>query len=189
MDKFNEVYLNIINECNQKGVVSEGFLKKLGGVFRTKGGKNKMMKEAIVAWMNGNKFRQNGAENKFIGQLPNGYTLKFTFSPSAWNDPKATSIKYAVYLKDEEGGALTLTDNKGVIDYGYTENDIKKELTKKMKIAMTDDEAKSSFTTKKAVDKGKKKAAKEQAEAEAAAAAEAERAEQAEKDKAELSED
>ena len=172
MDKFNEVYLNIINECNQKGVVNEGFFRKLGGAFRTKSGKNKMMKESIVRWMNGNNFEQNGVENKFIGTLSNGYTMKFTFSPSAWNDPKSTSIKYAVYLKDENGKAKALVNNQGTIDYGYSEDDIKKELSKKLRDAMTDDEAKSALTTKKAVDKDKKAAAKEAKAAEEAAQAE-----------------
>ena len=161
MDKFNDVYLKIINECNeikkQNEIIQESLLRKVSGLFKTKSGKNKMMKESIISWMNGNKFQQNGAENKFIGKLPNGYTIKFTFRESQWNDPKSTSIDYGVYLKDENGEDIAL-DRKGTISYSYSENDIKKELTSKLKVALNPREAKKSFTTKKAVDKAERKA-------------------------------
>ena len=203
MDKFNEVYLKIINECNetkkQNEIIQESLLRKVGGLFKGKAGKNKMMKEAIIGWMNANKFQENGAENKFSGKLPNGFEIKFTFRDSQWKDPKSTEIDYAVFLYNNDGQKLSLVDNKGTITYSYSEKEIKYELTKKLKVAIDSKSAKYSFTTKKAVDKAEIKAQKQadkQAKKEAAekkAAEEKQKAEearkaQAEKDAVELSE-
>ena len=192
MDKFTEVYNKIINECNetakQNKIIEESLLRKAEGLFKSKKEKNKMMKETIIRWMNANKFKENGIENKFIGKLPNGYQLKFTFSQSAWTDPKSTEIKYAVYLMDNEGNKKSLVNNKGVISYSYSENDIKKELTKKLQDAMRPDEAKSSFTTKKQVDKESLKAKKAADKEAAKQKAEEERITNAEKEAQELQE-
>lgn len=169
MNKFDEVYNRIITEWNEENkLVSEGIFRKAAGLLRTKKGKHKMMKDSIIKWMNGNKFSPNGEENKYIGKLPNGFTIKFTFRKSQWFDDESSEIDYAVYLKNEEGADMAL-DRNGTIDYGYSENDIKKELTSKLKLALSKDEAKAAFTTKKASDK---KRAKEAAEAKKAADAE-----------------
>ena len=182
MDKFNQVYNKIIQEMNEErkgNVVSEGIFRKMGGMFRTAKGKNKMMKTAIISWMNANNFTENGAENKFIGKLSNDFTLKFTFRPSQWNDPEAKEIDYAVYLKDPDGKSKTI-DKNGTIDYGYSESDIKKELSNKLKLAMPKEDAKGVFKTKKDVDKQIRSDRKAEADAKAAeeakAAAEAKRA-------------
>lgn len=173
MKKFDKIYNNIILECKENKIISEGFFRKAAGLLKTKAGKNKMVKESIISWMNANKITQNGKdENKFIGTLKNGYTIKFTFRSSQWNDPKATAIDYAVYLKDTEGNDLTL-DKKGSIDFGYSDNDIKKELTSKLKLALNKKEAKNMLTSRTDLDKAKAKeekaAAKEQRKAEKAA--------------------
>lgn len=188
MNKFDEVYYNIIAECNkQNEVVSEGIFRKAAGLLKTKKGKNKMMKESILKWMNGNKFSQNGEDNKFIGTLPNGCTLKFTFRKSQWDDEESSEIDYAVYLKDQDGVDMPI-DRNGTIDYGFSENDIKKELTSKLKVAISKKDLKSALTTKKAVDKKKAKEAAAKEKAEKEAAKKAEREAKAEKDKIELSE-
>lgn len=169
MNKFDEVYNKIITEWNeQNNIVSEGLLRKAAGLFKTKKGKHKMMTATIRQWMNANKIFKNGADNKFIGKLANGFTIKFTFRASQWSDEEAKAIDYAVYLKDAEGNDMAL-DRKGTIDYGYTENDIKKELSSKLKDAMSKQEAKSAFTTKKANDKQKDRDAKAAAAEKAAA--------------------
>jgi hypothetical protein len=215
--KFDDAFNKIILECKENKVISEGFFRKMSGALKSKKGKNKMIKDSIISWMNGNKLEENGAPNKFIGTLPNGYTIKFTFRESEWNDPESTQISYAVYLRDTEGRSITL-DKQGVIDYGYSESDIKNELKGKLSVALNKKELKSSLTTKKEVDnaklkedrkaekekaaqekaaaKAEKKAAKEQAAQEKAAAkaaaeeeAKAQRLAQAEKDAEELSED
>jgi hypothetical protein len=188
MKKFDNIYNNIITECKENKIISEGFFRKAAGLLKGKKGKNKMMKDAILSWLNANKLSQNEAENKFIGTLPNGYTIKFTFRASEWNDPNATKVDYAVYLKDAEGNNLTL-DKKGSIDYGYSDVDIKKELTSKLKVAMSKAEVKAAITSKADVDKAKAKkekdAAKEKAKKEKDAAKE-----KAKKEKdAELNED
>jgi hypothetical protein len=210
MKKFDKVYNNIILECKENKIISEGFFRKATGLFKGKKGKNAMMKDAIVSWMNANKITPNGAENKFAGTLPNGYTIKFTFRASEWNDPESTKIDYAVYLKDAEGNDMTLSNKKGTIDYGYSDVDIKKELASKLKVAMdkkdvaaitskTDNDkakAKEEKAAAKAKAKEEKAAAKAKAEKEKAAAkAKAEKqrqaaiAAQAKKDEKELGED
>jgi hypothetical protein len=186
-NKFNDTFNKIILECKENKIISEGFFRKLGGALKTKSGKNKMMKDSIIKWLNANKISQADAENKFSGTLPNGYTIKFTFRPSEWNDPKATQITYAIYLRDEEGNSIAL-DKKGVIDYGYSEADIKKELTSKLSVALEKGEAKAAFTTKKAIDKSKVKARKAEEKAATAEKAAAEREAQAQRDAEELSE-
>ena len=166
MKKFDKVYNNIILECKENKIISEGFFRKATGLLKGKKGKNKMMKEAILSWMNANKLSPNGAENKFAGTLPNGYTIKFTFRASEWNDPESTKIDYAVYLKDPEGNNMTL-DKKGSIDYGYSDVDIKKELTSKFKVAMSKKDAKSAITSKTDIDNAKAKEEKAAAKAKA----------------------
>lgn len=190
--KFNDTFNKIILECKENKVISEGFFRKMSGALKSKRNKNKMMKDSIIRWMNGNKFEPNGASNKFIGTLPNGYTIKFTFRASEWNDPESTQITYAVYLRDTENKSILL-DNRGVIDYGYTENDIKKELKEKLSTALDKKDLKSSLTTKKEADKAKlkaereaekEKAAQEKAAQEAAEAEAAKKAEKAAREKA-----
>jgi len=179
MDKFTEVYNKIINECNetakQNKIIEESLLRKVGGLFKSKKGKHEMMKDSIIGWMNANKFKENGAENKFIGTLSNGYQLKFTFSQTEWSNPEATSIKYSIYLYDEEGNKKIIANKDGEITYSYSENDIKKELTKKLTAASTmkKEDAKSSFTTNKQIRKEENKAAKAELKAKKAADKEA----------------
>jgi hypothetical protein len=198
MDKFNQVYNQIITEWNENNVISEGFLRKIGGAFRTSKGKNEMMKKSIMAWMNGNKISPTDKENKFMGTLPNGYTIKFTFRESQWNNPESTAIDYAVYLSDPDGNKAAI-DNKGTIDYSFSDVDIKKALAKKLEVAMSKSDVKNSLTSKSEVDKkqakeakaaAKAKAKEEKAAAKQAAAekAEAEKAAAAQKDAEELAE-